>query len=32
MFTEMRTALQTTPEKKVGQWVVKFVTQIIHNE
>lgn len=32
MLTEMRTALQTTPEKEVGQWEGKFVTQIILNE
>lgn len=32
MLTGMKTALQTTPEKEVGRWEGKFVTQIIHNE
>lgn len=32
MLTGMRTALQTIPEKEVGHWEEKFMTQIICNE
>lgn len=32
MLIEMRTALQTTPGKEVGQWEGKSITQIIRNE